>query len=614
MTFSRRDAASATRSLLLAVGILLVIAGLACLAASALPYSVFKAAASRFAAGHAPKRITEHFYASFLLNLRGGGLLMLAAAALALLRRNRLAPELVDCAKSCVRETRRALLRWTRFTASQSMFHNAALGMVLLSALLIRGFYVNQPVRYDEAATYLAYARTPLIRSLTLDYTPNNHLLHTVLVHFLTAVAGSNPVVIRIPVFIFGFLAVAAWYYFIAWRHGSSAALLAAALIATNAELIMFSTNARGYMLLVALFPFQLLLSYRLAQLPKRKGLWVLFIMAFVAGLCTVPTDIYALAICLCIYALSVYRTGRFPLFAALRPAVVSTAIAATLTAVVYWPVILGSGFEALFENRFVRPETLSGFSSRFLGSVGETWNVWNAGWNIWFVAGIGAGTGIGLLRYAKVWRRADVAAFPVALLLCFAMASLQRVLPPTRVWLFLVPLYLGAAATGADFIFRALLKAKEALVTAFAILLLLISGAQTLSSGAVYSFSETGTNPDAARVAGVLAAALNQGDLVIATLPASYPVMFYLFRLGVSPNIWTLTGRQATRVVAVIDKTSPGDLAPANGRFSSGQQDKGLAEAARESYTGIDLSRFHLADRLYDSDLTEVVVLKKDN
>ena len=63
----------------------------------------------------------------------------------------------------------------------------------------IRFAHLRQPMRHDEAYTYLHYARAPLSVALS-DYTyPNNHLFHTLLVWISTRVFGNSEVAIRLP-------------------------------------------------------------------------------------------------------------------------------------------------------------------------------------------------------------------------------------------------------------------------------------------------------------------------------------------------------------------------------------------------------------------------------
>ena len=83
--------------------------------------------------------------------------------------------------------------------------HLSALLVILLSALAVRLWFLFEPMRYDEAFTFLQFASKPLYRGLS-DYSyPNNHPLHTFLVHIAYRIFGNEPWVIRLPAFCAGF-------------------------------------------------------------------------------------------------------------------------------------------------------------------------------------------------------------------------------------------------------------------------------------------------------------------------------------------------------------------------------------------------------------------------
>src|SRR5215203_4846783 len=120
--------------------------------------------------------------------------------------------------------------------------------VLLAGALLIRLLYMRQPIRHDEAYTYLYFASQPLGSALS-DYTvPNNHLFHTLLVKAVTSVLGGSLPAIRLPAFVAGLLVVPAVYLLTRRSSGDrAAALIAMAAAAVWPELVHYSTNARGY-------------------------------------------------------------------------------------------------------------------------------------------------------------------------------------------------------------------------------------------------------------------------------------------------------------------------------------------------------------------------------
>src|SRR5678816_637484 len=77
-----------------------------------------------------------------------------------------------------------------RAWSADPALHRVALGLVLFLALAIRLYYLYQPIRYDEATTFLYFAVRPLPAAIS-DYSfPNNHIFHTLLVWLVTRILG----------------------------------------------------------------------------------------------------------------------------------------------------------------------------------------------------------------------------------------------------------------------------------------------------------------------------------------------------------------------------------------------------------------------------------------
>src|SRR5919204_3963186 len=109
-------------------------------------------------------------------------------------------------------------------------------------------------MRGDEAFTYTEYASLPWFVALG-DYTyPNNHLLHTLLVHGAARLLGPEPWALRLPAFVAGVLLVPATYLAARALYGPTTALIAAGLVSASGWLTLYATNARGYSLVLLCF------------------------------------------------------------------------------------------------------------------------------------------------------------------------------------------------------------------------------------------------------------------------------------------------------------------------------------------------------------------------
>ena len=74
--------------------------------------------------------------------------------------------------------------------------------MKILIGFILRLIHISQPIKGDEAATFLSYVE-PINPLRVFVYTyPNNHIFHTFLVKISTLFFGNNLIAIRLPAFL----------------------------------------------------------------------------------------------------------------------------------------------------------------------------------------------------------------------------------------------------------------------------------------------------------------------------------------------------------------------------------------------------------------------------
>ena len=174
--------------------------------------------------------------------------------------------------------------------------HRATFVVVILFAVVLRVVFLSQPMRFDEALTFVHFASPPLPRGLYNYASPNNHIFHTLQVHIAYRVFGDDPWAIRLPACVAGVLIVPATYLLIRRLYNRDAALLASGCAASSSALIEFSTNARGYSLVTLTFLALLVVATFLKRRPFR-GAWVLFAVLAALGFYTMPIMAYPFAI-----------------------------------------------------------------------------------------------------------------------------------------------------------------------------------------------------------------------------------------------------------------------------------------------------------------------------
>ncbi|HEV8605822.1 MAG TPA: hypothetical protein VGQ99_10675 [Tepidisphaeraceae bacterium] len=165
--------------------------------------------------------------------------------------------------------------------------------IIFILALLLRAPALGQSLWYDEMVTLVAYVGQPWSSIVKGQYSPNNHILFSLLAKLVTPETGdiaNLTILVRLPSLIAGSLVPIA----LAWplrRCCPKLALGIALVAALHPWLITLSTWARGYALL-------LLLSILATNLlPKRKQILSLpYALLSTAALYTQPLAILLIA------------------------------------------------------------------------------------------------------------------------------------------------------------------------------------------------------------------------------------------------------------------------------------------------------------------------------
>jgi uncharacterized membrane protein len=340
--------------------------------------------------------------------------------------------------------------------------------------------------------------------------------------------------VIRLPAFCAGILTVAATYAVSRIVFDKRSALLTSALIASSPLLILYSTNARGYMLICLAF----LTLYGLGTALLRRNTpaqWLLFTIVSAAGFHTIPVMLYPFGIIvvwLCISVIVPATAIDRPAF--LKNLLISLAAVAVLSGIAYMPIMIVSGFESLMKNRFVTPLPWTTFITNIASYLYSVWVYWNKDLPAWITLPSAAG----FIASCIFYRRVTAVSVPIVLAVpiwSIALLLVQRVMPHQRVWLFLVPLYFSCASAGIIYLLTCTERTVSrharpttflnAAVTAMISLWLCYAAIQTQC---VSRSGETGTLPDAEKITLFMKDYLQPGDTVYAPCPSDSPLAYY--------------------------------------------------------------------------------------
>ncbi len=411
-------------------------------------------------------------YAILLPRVLPGALFYGALGLSLLLFRRRLASWLsveLRSLRSCLVWYRSAILTTFR---TETLAHRSGFAIILLLGVGLRLAYVNEPPRYDESFTYLAFASRSLAHVLTLYTVPNNHILHSLFVWGSCRIFGNSVWAIRLPVLLAGMLLIPLMYAVARRVGGRNASLYAAGFATVSGPLILYSVNARGYTLQAV---FLLVMLYVATDIAAESpgGSWLLFSAAAVAGFWTSPTMLYSYLVAL---AWLLWKGG----LRMLHSLFVAGLVTVVVTVFLYMPVVIVSGARSLLANPWVTPLTKPEFlaeARRFPAAFGS----FLFSDNPILMPGL---LGVGVLLCFLIPRARDGARlFSLVLLVILVLPPLQRIVPFPRVLLPLCALCYLSAAIGWSAFDRALVGKDLPLAVALT-LLLFVSGYRLTRSG----------------------------------------------------------------------------------------------------------------------------------
>ncbi|MBL8858739.1 MAG: glycosyltransferase family 39 protein [Planctomycetes bacterium] len=457
----------------------------------------------------------------------GGALLSAGVMALVFLKRLvALSRQIWNDCVELQREWRTDLRHWV----TREPGHVLALGFAVIVAVAVRLAFLHQDMRYDEADSYLMFASRSLVYGLSDYPEPNNHLLSTLLMHLSVNLFGDAPWAVRLPTFIAGVLIIPAAYWALRKPLGRWAALIAAGLSAGSSMLVHYSVNARGYSLVVLAFFVGLALCNRMAARPSLGAAALLGVVSAL-GFYAVPTMLFPFGGCLLWLALIMVRrrnTGEWK--NRLSDILLAGMLTVVLTLLLYGPVIVASGPDALTSNKYVSATAWS----RLLDLLGERLAVFAT--ELTRTPGVAVLLGTGLVTWLVVdaKRRARSALLPAALAIwCVLIIAVQRVPPYGRVWTFVIPLAYGIGAAGLVWIVQRSPRGRSAILGALTFGLTCWMSLDTLHTRSPSMSPEDERFEAAESIAAFFKSSLAPEDRVLTVSPVRTSLWYYMRRAG---------------------------------------------------------------------------------
>jgi len=455
-------------------------------------------------------------------------LILLALAAVACWRRAFFAALVA----AFVRDTRQFVSEATKeiraLASPENRWTLITLGLVTVAGVTLRILRLDDPIRFDEAYTFNVHASTPFFNLISDYTTPNNHVLHSVMVRCSYLLFGDSPLALRLPALVAGILVIPATFWWTRRLFSSTPAILACALAAGASSLIGFSANARGYTMvtLVVIVAFSLAIGLR----DKRNLFaWTLFVIVLTLGFFTVPVMLYGACVVGVWLLLSADSARRWGMVLELSIAAASVAV---LTCALYTPVAVRVGVGAIVANPFVRTLQMDVFLNGLPQLATEV--LWSWAYPGALLLVLLAALGASLFasgQGGKQPRRLHIALFVTVA----AIITAQRVLPYSRVLVPLFPLAYGLAGVGLTmFVDRLahvgrLVPSRAAVVGVLALALALGPALMRTASPTVFD--------DLSMIIAELKPILGENDVVAVTIPLNEPLRYHARRAQLPPG-----------------------------------------------------------------------------
>ncbi len=305
--------------------------------------------------------------------------------------------------------------------------------------------------------------------------------------------------------------------------------LLSALAMAISPYMILYSTNARGYTIMVLL---GLLLALQSLSYIEKQSIKHIFYISFIAslGMFTMPSMLFLISgIYFWIVTLLFINNKQSVKIIVFNFIIPITLITSIMTIGLYTPVILKSnGIDSIVSNRFVTSESWSVFISQIFPHFQHTFHAFNRDFPIGFIYLGTVFLFIGLFALSKEKKWKPLFLLPSLFFAAGVIFFLKHKIPFDRTWIYFLPFIFIIISTGLNYIIDKVLPKTQLLFYSIFILYSTYFVLFLLSNNAIMRYGDTGTFPKAPIVMKYLNNIIDQNDRIHVKLPADWPVKFY--------------------------------------------------------------------------------------
>lgn len=352
--------------------------------------------------------------------------------------------------------------KWKQFLQSFFELQKPQKALLVSTFCMIAGYrlyyLLETPLLVDEVFSYLHFVNKGFMVSSVFYPGPNNHVFYNQLCSLLGYFSDDPLLVMRLPVFLLGLMTSIILFIIVKKHFDFPIAFTAYILYSFSPNVTMYSVLGRGYILSVLFMLIFFVSVVNIIRERDRAYYNIAFILSASLGFYTIPSFFYPFC---SIVFFSVFF-GLFRKGIDVRWLIYNTLIVLVVINVLYLPVYLFNGFDAVFDNTWIRSLTLPwvDYFKALPGYFAEVnnwlWCVESGGLYISLVVfAISIYTlfkDVKLSRHFWLYMILSLSLIPVAII------TIQHVLPYNRVWLyftFFQYLYLAIAIYGLSKLFK---------------------------------------------------------------------------------------------------------------------------------------------------------------
>ena len=404
------------------------------------------------------------------------------------------------------------------------------LWLALGLGILVRAYFLFQPMRGDEAYTFLVFVERGT--AALFDYSlPNNHVLNTLLIRLVTLVWGGSPAMIRLPAFAAGVAAIAVVYNLArVLTPYKTAGVLAATGMAIFPYQVLYSTNARGYSMVVLCALILVLAGCRFAGKPSAWGSAGLALVSAL-GMLAIPVMAFPIAGFFCWLVVLLWANSTPWRHIASRFVLPFAGLTALFTFLFYLPVIAVShGIGPLVSNKFVVSQPWNDFLAQLGPQLQRSFEELVRDIPVVVLIFLAALLVVGMYAALKQQLLSAWLILPALLVGAAIVLFIQHRIPYARTWIYLIPFVLLAADAGLAFLLERLPGRATALFKTGLLACGLIFAARLMSANIIGAYPDTSAFPAAPIVVEYLKPILQPGDKVHITSTADWSVNYYFW------------------------------------------------------------------------------------